>query len=246
MDLRSLLLKKRKDCALPRHVAIILDGNGRWARRRSLPRAAGHRRGVDAVRRAVEGAVDRGVYYLTLFAFSSENWRRSDQEIFLLKRLFYILLKREIKRIHSQGIRLQLIGNIQPFGREIVEASGQAELLTATNDKMVLTIALNYGGRWDIVQAAKKFAQKALDDGILPEINERLFASQLSLGGLPDPDLIIRTGGEKRISNFLLWHSAYSEFYFTDICWPDFDSTTLDEALFYFIGRDRRYGGASV
>lgn len=243
MDSSFPVGKQSKNISPPKHIAIILDGNGRWAKRRALPRSAGHRRGVDAVRRTVEGAVERGICYLTLFAFSSENWRRPDQEVTLLKRLFYILLKREIKRIHAQGIRLKLIGDIEPFGNEIVEASCRAELLTASNNKMVLTIALNYGGRWDIVQAVKRLVKKALSDGRVPEIDERVFASQLSLGTLPDPDLIIRTGGEKRLSNFLLWHSAYSEFYFTNVCWPDFDITVLDQALFYFASRNRQYGG---
>lgn len=246
MDDFSHQLCSTKNSLFPRHVAIILDGNGRWATQRALPRTVGHRKGVDAVRNIVQEAVTKGICYLTLFAFSSENWHRPQQEIALLKRLFYVLLRREVKRLHARGIRLQLIGDMRPFGSRMVEASCRAELLTAENDKMLLTIALNYGGRWDILNATKEVAIQAMNEKKLPEIDEHTFAQRLSLRGLPDPDLIIRTGGEKRISNFLLWHSAYSEFYFTDILWPDFDSVALNDALICFAKRTRRYGTVCV
>jgi undecaprenyl diphosphate synthase len=229
--------------AIPRHIAIIMDGNGRWAKRRMLPRAAGHKRGVEIVREVVKGCAARGVEYLTLFAFSSENWRRPAEEVSMLKQLFILALEREAEKLHRNGIRLRVIGNLAPFGSKINELVARAEQLTRDNKGMTLTIAANYGGRWDLLQAMQRLIESQ------PQPNgaftEAQLASCLSMAYAPEPDLFVRTGGEQRVSNFLLWQLAYSEFYFTDTLWPDFNAAALDLAIASFQRRERRFGRTS-
>ena len=228
---------------VPRHIAIIMDGNGRWAKQRMLPRAAGHKRGVEAVREMVKACVARGVDYLTLFAFSSENWRRPAEEVSMLKRLFILALEREAEKLHRNGIRLRVVGDIAPFGEKIVELVARAEQLTCANTSMTLTIAANYGGRWDLLQAMQRLIEsRPRQRGAFTE--EQL-AGCLAMAYAPEPDLFIRTGGEQRISNFLLWQLAYSEFYFTDALWPDFDAAALDKAIASYQRRERRFGRTS-
>jgi undecaprenyl diphosphate synthase len=229
--------------AVPRHIAIIMDGNGRWAKQRMLPRAAGHKRGVEIVREIVKACVARGVEYLTLFAFSSENWRRPEEEVSMLKQLFIMALEREAEKLHRNGICLRIVGDIAPFGKKITELVARAEQLTRANKNMTLTVAANYGGRWDLMQAMRRLIESK------PEqhggFTEEELASHLSMAYAPEPDLFIRTGGEQRISNFLLWQLAYSEFYFTDILWPDFDAAALDRAIESYQRRERRFGRTS-
>ena len=228
---------------LPRHVAIIMDGNGRWARQRFLPRVMGHHRGADRVRDIVEDCVNRRIPALTLFAFSSENWRRPASEVSLLMSLFQHMLQREAKRMHANGIRLRIIGDRQAFSPELQDLIDWAESLTAQNTSLMLTIAANYGGRWDIVQAARSLAEDVANGNLAPEqVDEQLLSSRLSLADLPEPDLFIRTGGEQRVSNFLLWQLAYTELYFTDILWPDFDGPAFEQALLSYGRRQRRFG----
>lgn len=229
--------------AVPRHIAIIMDGNGRWARQRMLPRAAGHKRGVEIVREAVKACVARGVEYLTMFAFSSENWRRPAEEVSMLKGLFIMALEREAEKLHRNGIRLRVVGDISPFGKKITDLVERAETLTAANAKMTLTIAANYGGRWDLLQAMSSLYESNPQQR--GAFTEEQLASRLAMAYAPEPDLFIRTGGEQRISNFLLWQLAYSEFYFTDTLWPDFDSAALDLAIGSYQQRERRYGRTS-
>ncbi|MDJ0905061.1 MAG: polyprenyl diphosphate synthase [Woeseiaceae bacterium] len=231
------------DTNTPAHVAIIMDGNGRWARRRALPRHAGHRSGVGAVRRSVELAAERGVKYLTLFAFSSENWSRPRDEVSKLMSLFVEALQREVDELHRNNVRLEFIGARKQLSPGLVEKIEAAEAHTAGNTGLRLLVAVAYGGRWDIVEAARSIAARAAD-GTLPvdDIDAGTFAAELQLGGLPDPDLLIRTGGEQRISNFLLWNLAYAELYFCDTLWPDFGDEDFDAALAYFAQRQRRYG----
>lgn len=228
---------------LPLHVAIIMDGNGRWARQRHLPRIAGHRAGVEAVRGIVKACAEQGIQVLTLFAFSSENWRRPEKEVTLLMELLLTALQREVVKLHENNVRLKVIGDRTPFADKLRARITEAEALTAGDDGLTLIIALNYGGRWDIVQAARRLAGM-VEEGRLraTDIDAALFESQMSLHGLPEPDLFIRTGGEQRISNFLLWHLAYTELYFTDILWPDFDARAFSDALASFAGRQRRFG----
>jgi undecaprenyl diphosphate synthase len=226
---------------VPRHVAIIMDGNGRWAKKRFLPRVAGHRRGVEAVREAVKGCGSRGVEFLTLFAFSSENWRRPSEEVTFLMQLFLKALEQEMEKLHRNRIRFRVIGDLSPFDPAIVEHIRRGEQLTAGNDKLTLTVAANYGGRWDILQAANRC--RAENPG--EEITEERLARHLSINYAPEPDLFIRTGGEERISNFLLWQLAYTELYFTPLLWPDFDSKALDEAIASYRARERRFGRTS-
>ena len=234
---------------LPRHVAIIMDGNGRWAERRHMPRFTGHKAGVDAVRGAVEACAKRGVEVLTLFAFSSENWRRPEKEVGLLMDLFMFALEREVKRLHKNNVRLRIIGELKAFGKKLQQHIEKAEELTKNNTGLTLVIAANYGGRWDVTQAARQLAQRVADGELTAEqITPELMASAVCLHDLPEPDLFIRTGGEMRISNFLLWQLAYCELYFTDILWPDFNEGVLDDALESFARRQRRFGrtGAQV
>ena len=227
---------------VPRHVAVIMDGNGRWATARHLPRAAGHSRGVEAVRSTIETCARRGVQYLTLFAFSSENWRRPADEVSLLMRLFVSSLQREVGRLVETGVRMRVVGQVDALEPELRRLIEEAERRTAGNERLQLTVCASYGGRWDIVQAASSLIEEAVRLGRPVPIDEAKFAGRLALGFAPDPDLLIRTGGERRISNFLLWQLAYAELYFTDVLWPDFDAGQLEAALGWFAGRERRFG----
>ena len=227
---------------VPRHVAIIMDGNGRWARKRFLPRVAGHSRGVESVRTIITRCIECGVRYLTLFAFSSENWRRPADEVSFLMQLFMRSLKKEIARMHENGIRFRVIGDLTRFDPKLIEMIRDAQEMTEGNSVLELTIAANYGGRWDILQAVNRL--KA-DGGLDGEVTEEALTPHLSMAYAPEPDLFIRTGGEQRISNFLLWQLAYTELYFTDTLWPDFDAVAFDEALASFGERERRFGRTS-
>ena len=229
--------------AQPIHVAIVMDGNGRWAKARGLPRVAGHRRGVEAVRQAARNAIDLGVSYLTLFGFSSENWRRPPQEIDDLMGLLRIYLRGEVAELHKNGVRLRIIGDRARLGPDIVELIESAEAITRANTALNLTVALSYGGRQDIVQAAQRVAADAKAGRLEPEaIDEDLLARYLWTAELPDPDLVIRTSGERRLSNFLLWQSAYAEFVYLDTLWPDFSKSDFEDAIRQYHGRERRYG----
>lgn len=230
---------------VPRHVAIIMDGNGRWATKRLLPRVAGHVKGVEAVRGVVEACVERGVQYLTLFAFSSENWRRPADEVSLLMRLFVTALEREVSKMHANNIRLKVVGDLSRFDPKLQEMIANAERRTAGNSRLTVSVCANYGGRWDIMQATGKMVQA--NPGAT-EYTEDMLAPHLAMAYAPEPDLFIRTGGEERISNFLLWQLAYSELYFTDTFWPDFTPEALDEAIRSYQQRERRFGqtGAQV
>lgn len=232
--------------AVPRHVAIIMDGNGRWATQRRLPRVAGHTRGVDAVRATVEACARAGVEYLTLFAFSSENWRRPVEEVSFLMRLFVTALEREVGKLHANGIRLRVVGDLSQFDTRIQDLIRRAETKTARNERLTLTIAANYGGRWDILQAARKAAAEAAQEGRPANFDEEAFSRHLAMAYAPEPDLFIRTGGETRISNFLLWQLAYTELYFTETFWPDFDANTLADAIASYGRRERRFGRTSA
>lgn len=228
---------------MPRHIAIIMDGNGRWAKKRFLPRHAGHRAGLKAVRRVVEQCAESGIEVLTLFAFSSENWARPEQEVSQLMDLFMGALRGEIKRLQKHHVRLRIIGDRSAFSEKLQQRIAEAESLTTGNDKLLLQIAANYGGKWDITQAARRMADAVQQGSLAPaDINEDVFAAYLSFADQPNPDLFIRTGGERRISNFLLWQSAYSELYFTDCFWPDFDEREFRAALTDFTQRQRRFG----
>jgi undecaprenyl diphosphate synthase len=231
----------------PQHVAIIMDGNGRWARSRGLPRPAGHRASLKIVRQVVEECRRRKIPYLTLFAFSSENWRRPPDEVGLLMKLLLESLAREVSDLHENGVRLRFIGDRAVLGAEITRTMLQAEALTAGNTGLVLCVAFAYGGRWDIAQACRSLAAEVAAGTLRPgEIDEAHIAARLALAGIPDPDLLIRTGGELRISNFLLWNLAYSELYFTDVLFPDFGAAELDAALNFFAQRERRFGKTSA
>ena len=229
---------------VPRHVAIIMDGNGRWARRRHLPRFAGHKRGVEAVRRVVRACADRGVGFLTLFAFSSENWRRPPEEVALLMQLFVAALTREVRKLHRNDIRLKVVGDTSAFDLKIRTLIEAGERLTEGNRGLTLTIAANYGGRWDILQALTRLTREQ-PEAIARGVTEEHVAPHLSMAYAPEPDLFIRTGGEQRVSNFLLWQLAYTELFFTDRLWPDFDADALDEAIEWYRGRERRFGRTS-
>jgi undecaprenyl diphosphate synthase len=229
---------------VPRHVAIIMDGNGRWAQQRGLPRVAGHRAGAEAVRRALQAAADHGVEVLTIYAFSSENWRRSTEEISDLTALMRFYLERELKTLEKERVRLKLIGDHQAFGPELAERLERAVERTASNTRLTLVIALNYGSRAEIAAAARTLAEQAASGAIEPnDIDERSIAEQLQTRELPDLDLLIRTSGEVRLSNFLLWQAAYAELLFLDTLWPDFDEQIFAEALEQFASRQRRFGG---
>jgi undecaprenyl diphosphate synthase len=229
---------------VPRHVAIIMDGNGRWAKQRHLPRFAGHKRGVEAVRATVRACAERGVRFLTLFAFSSENWRRPAEEVALLLQLFHGALTNEVERLHRNGIRLRVIGNLERFDPRMRALIAQAERHTEANQRLTLSIAANYGGRWDILQALGRLARER-PEAVLGPIDEAQLAPYLSMSYAPEPDLFIRTGGEQRVSNFLLWQLAYTELYFTDTLWPDFDAAALDAAIASYAQRERRFGRTS-
>ncbi|WP_297386155.1 polyprenyl diphosphate synthase [Acidiferrobacter sp.] len=228
---------------LPAHVAVIMDGNGRWAKARGQARIQGHRKGVETVRDLVAACAEKGIKALTLFAFSSENWRRPRLEVRLLRQLFLLALEREIIKLHDNDIQFRAIGDIAAFGPEIVQRVRDAEALTANNRRLCVTIAANYGGRWDIAQACARVAEEVRAGRLLPsDISPETLEPHLSMAGVPEPDLFIRTGGEQRISNFLLWQLAYTELYFTPVLWPDFDRKQFDQALESFIGRQRRFG----
>ena len=231
----------------PQHVAIIMDGNGRWARSHGLPRPAGHRASVKVVRKVVEECARRRVGYLTLFAFSSENWRRPPDEVGMLMNLFLDALEREVADLHRNGVRLRFMGNRELLGAGLAQRMADAEALTAANTGLVLIVALAYGGRWDITQACRSLAVDVAA-GVLraADIGEAQVAGRLALAGLPDPDLLIRTGGEQRISNFLLWNLAYTEMYFSDVLWPEFGAAHLDAAFEFFARRERRFGKTSA
>ncbi|MES9817139.1 MAG: isoprenyl transferase [Candidatus Thiodiazotropha sp.] len=228
---------------LPRHIAIIMDGNGRWAKKRGLPRYAGHPAGVEAVRGVVEACVELQIPVLTLFAFSSENWQRPQKEVNLIMDLFLRSLKKEVRRLDRNHVKLKVIGDRSDFATNLQAQIDEAEQQTASNQGLLLQVAANYGGRWDITQAAKRLAEQVQRGEIAPDqIDEERFSRHLCITNLPEPDLFIRTGGEQRISNFLLWQCAYTELYFTDLLWPDFNRKALDEALHDFSRRQRRFG----
>ena len=228
---------------VPRHVAVIMDGNGRWAAARGLPRAAGHREGTKAVRRIIEAAIDQGVRYLTLFAFSSENWQRPAEEVTDLTFLLKHYLRSELNEMHAQGVQLKVIGERERFGPNLAAELEAAEARTAGNSRLTLVMALSYGGRADIVGAARR----AMVAGVRPEeLTEEVFAGLLSTAGVPDPDLLIRTSGEERISNFLLWQLAYAELFFTPVLWPDFSAEHFAAALGEYATRERRFGARPV
>lgn len=233
---------------MPRHVAIIMDGNGRWATKRFLPRVAGHVKGADAVRGVVETCIDRGVEYLTLFAFSSENWRRPEEEVSMLMRLFVTMLEREVVRMHANDIRLKVVGDLSRFNEQLQTLIANAERKTAHNTRLTVTICANYGGRWDIMQAANKMVAAAVAKGQPADhaYTEEELAPHLAMAYAPEPDLFIRTGGEQRISNFLLWQLAYTELFFTETFWPDFDVDSLDAAIASYQQRERRFGRTSA
>jgi undecaprenyl diphosphate synthase len=232
-----------ENAPIPRHVAIIMDGNGRWAAARHLPRVAGHRAGAQAVRRAIEAAIRAGVEWLTLYAFSSENWQRPNDEVTDLTGLLRHYLRTEVAELHSERVRLRTIGDRSRFGPEIVRELHQAEHLTRNNTRLNLTVALSYGGRSEIVAAAQAIAAAAAAGRLDPAtITEETFSQHLFTVGMPDPDLVIRTSGERRVSNFLLWQSAYAEFLFPEVLWPDFSQLHFDSALADFAQRERRFG----
>jgi undecaprenyl diphosphate synthase len=233
-----------RDKTIPRHVAIIMDGNGRWAERRGLPRVAGHRAGAEAVKRALQAAADHGVEVLTLYAFSSENWRRSDDEISDLTALMRFYLERELNRLMKEGVKLRLIGDYSAFGPEMTEKLRRAVEKTQANRRLTLVVALNYGSRAEIAAAARTLAEKSASGEIdAGTIDEAAIAAELDTNGLPELDLLIRTSGELRLSNFLLWQAAYAELLFLDTLWPDFDERAFGQALEHFAGRQRRFGG---
>ena len=230
--------------SIPRHVAIIMDCNGRWAAQHGEPRHQGHRAGAESVRQAVETCARAGVEALTLFAFSSENWRRPAAEVSMLMELFLRVLDRESERLNRNGIRLNVIGDRQRFSERLQQRCASAEHLTRNNDRMQLNIAASYGGRWDIARAARQLAEEvAAGKRRVESIDEAALGEAVCLHGLPEPDLFVRTGGEQRISNFLLWQLAYTELYFTPVLWPDFDSDRMTEALTWYSQRERRFGG---
>ena len=231
---------------IPGHIAIVMDGNGRWAKKRNRPRGFGHQAGLKALRATIEHCVKSGVKTLTVFAFSSENWNRPAGEISRLMEIFLRALNKEASELHANGICLRFIGDKTAFKPAIRKKMSEAEVLTVNNARLVANIAVNYGGRWDITQAAIRMARAAIEGRLSPDnIDEADFAHFLALADSPDPDLFIRTGGEMRISNFLLWQSAYTEFHFTPVLWPDFDAESLDQAITAFQTRERRYGRTS-
>jgi undecaprenyl diphosphate synthase len=231
---------------VPRHIAIIMDGNGRWAKKRLRPRFMGHRAGVKSVENIVKHCVERNISVLSLFAFSSENWRRPSKEVTLLMELFALSLKQQVKRLHKNNVRLCIIGDISKFSSGLQQQISDAEKLTVHNSGLTINIAANYGGRWDITQSVQQLAEKVKSGELLPEdITEDSISAGLTTADMPEPDLFIRTGGEQRVSNFLLWQMAYTEYFFTNTLWPDFDSTELDKAISSYCQRERRFGKTS-
>lgn len=237
-------MSKTRTDILPKHIAIIMDGNGRWAKQKHLPRSAGHRSGLETAKKMIRSCAERGINALTLFAFSSENWQRPQGEVTELMGLFLKALENDIHELNKNHIQLRIIGNYERLSEKLKDRITAAEQLTANNDGLKLVVAIDYGGRWDIVQATKRLCQ-AVKDGIIDAhtIDESLFSRYLMTHDLPDPDLFIRTSNELRISNFLLWQMAYTEFYFSDLLWPDFNVDELDKALHFFAHRERRFGG---
>jgi undecaprenyl diphosphate synthase len=230
----------QRDPTLPRHVAIVMDGNGRWAKKRFMPRFFGHKQGVDALVRTVQACADRGIEYLTVFAFSSENWKRPSDEVSGLMGLVLVAVSKYLTKLAKEGVRIRIVGDRSAVSDKVREAWDQAERATEHNRRITLSVAFNYGGRWDVVQATRS----ALADGVQPEqLDEAVLGRYMAMSFAPDPDLFIRTGGEVRISNFLLWQVAYSELYFTECLWPDFGDAELDAALADYRARDRRFGG---
>ena len=243
----GIIQSKTSLSQVPEHVAIIMDGNGRWATRRAMSRLKGHEQGAKAVREAVKGCRELEIPYLTLFAFSSENWKRPEEEVNHLMGLFRFFIKREMNELNSVGVRVNFIGNISRLPEDVQKLIEYAVDLTQNNSKLVLTIALSYGGQEEIVNAAKRLAEKVKAGDLNPDdICEEEFASSLDTAGIPDPDLLIRTSGEKRLSNFLLWQSAYSELVFLDVLWPDFRKNHLEQAVDEYCNRCRRYGAVSA
>jgi undecaprenyl diphosphate synthase len=233
-------LPVQRDPTLPRHVAIVMDGNGRWAKQRFMPRFFGHKQGVDALVRTVQACADRGIEHLTVFAFSSENWKRSSDEVSGLMGLVLVAVSKYLMKLSSEGVRIRIVGDRDAVGPKVREAWDHAERTTAHNKRITLHVAFNYGGRWDIVQAARR----AMADGIRPEdLDEDCLSRRMAMSDAPDPDLFIRTGGEVRVSNFLLWQLAYAELFFTECLWPDFGAAQLDAAIASFRERERRFGG---
>lgn len=233
--------------SIPRHIAIIMDGNGRWATRRFMPRTAGHAKGVQAVRRVVEYCGSKGIDYLTLFAFSSENWRRPQEEVTLLMKLFVQALEKEVSRLNSNNVQLRVVGDLSPFEPYLQKLIRDAETTTRGNTGLTLTIAANYGGRWDILQAFRAMLQAHPEMAADPtQVSEEMLSQHLCMNWAPEPDLFIRTGGESRISNFLVWQLAYTELYFTDCYWPDFGVRDMDRAIEWYRGRERRFGRTSA
>ena len=227
--------------SIPHHIAIIMDGNGRWAQKRHMPRTVGHAKGAAGVRELVEFCAHKGVKYLTLFAFSTENWSRPEEEVSTLMGLFLQYLEKELKNLSQAGVRLQVIGEVTGFAQELQDRIAEAVKATAGNEGIVLTVAANYGGQWDIVQAVQRW-QVANPQADARGITQEQLAEYLSTAQMPDPDLLIRTGGEQRISNFLMWQAAYSELYFTGVLWPEFDVSQLELALSWYLNRQRRFG----
>jgi undecaprenyl diphosphate synthase len=229
--------------ALPHHIAIVMDGNGRWAEARGEPRPVGHRAGIEPVRKIIRECAKLNIEALTLFAFSSENWRRPETEVAAIMGLFMEALDREVAELHANRVRVRIIGNRQRLSVRLQQRIAEAEALTAANDGLKLQVAVSYGGRWDVLEAAKRLAARAASGEIrASDIDEDLFSAELQLSDLPDPDLFIRTGGDHRVSNFLLWNIAYAELFFTDVLWPDFDEAEFKLALEDFAGRERRFG----
>lgn len=231
---------------VPQHVAVIMDGNGRWAKKRFLPRIAGHRAGVSAVRKIVEACAERKILALSLFAFSSENWRRPKAEVGLLMELFMSALDKETQALHKNNIKLNVVGDLSAFSEKLQKKIAEAQELTRNNTGLVLNVAANYGGRWDVTQATRKVVNEVNSGAYTVEdIDENTIEQHLAFKGIPAPDLFIRTGGEQRISNFMLWQLAYTEFYFTELNWPDFDDAAFNDALNSFHHRERRFGRTS-
>ena len=232
-----------RDPHIPRHVAIVMDGNGRWARKRFLPRVYGHKVGMETLVKLIDVAHERGIEYLTVYAFSSENWKRPDEEVSGLMNLVLLGVSKYLQRLSRQGVRVVVAGDRSAVSDRVREAWSQAEAQTANNTGLTVTVAFNYGGRWDILQACRQLAAQ----GVGPEgFTEEAVSRHMAMAHAPDPDLFIRTGGEIRVSNFLLWQIAYAEFYFTDCLWPDFDASALDQALAAYAARDRRFGGVKT
>ncbi|MFO6420985.1 polyprenyl diphosphate synthase [Hylemonella sp. W303a] len=230
------ILSRDPSPGVPAHIAIVMDGNGRWATRRLLPRLAGHRQGMESLRRCIRACLERGVAVLTVFAFSSENWSRPAEEVSGLMELLAGALAKEVPQMHSDGVRLYFVGERANLSEKVRTGLSAAEQATAANDRLILNVCFNYGGRWDLVQAAAKLAAEQV------EVTEATLSGALALAHVADPDLLIRTGGELRLSNFLLWQAAYAELYFSDLLWPDFDEAELDRAIAAYAKRERRYG----